>query len=319
MTTPTSKSPREAVTPVRELVAFALLGVTGLALLTALVNLIPPDLPASFSYLDYITVRSGEFSGLGASFVALPLIAAAVLAVVVAAYVGEPVAKAGLITVVAMVQVGVALLLGFIFDLLLPVINIGSEATFIETVKLALRLLASYAPAVVAGFVIFRTWHGAFFTPKPQPTASYGGYGYQAPYGQPQQPQQYGQPGAYGAPQQPQQYGQPGTYGQGAPAYGTPGQAATPGQAPTYGQPPQQYGQQQQTYGQPPQQYGAQPGYGQPGQQPAAPPPPPQPGGYGQSLGAVPPSPGTPPPVSPGAAPGDGNDPGEERTQIQPR
>ncbi len=322
MTTPSPKSPREAIAPSRELISFALIGVTGLALLSALVSLVPPDLPAHVSYLDYNALRLAEMSGLSTSFVSLLVIVPAVLAVVVAAYIGEPVTKANLVTVVALIQLGVALVLGLIFDLFLPVVNVGSDATFMETVKFGVRLLSQYAAAVVAGFVVFRTWHGAFFTPKPKPAAApFGGYGYQAPYGQPQQ-QQYGQPGAYGQP--PQQYGQPGSFNPGgaAPAggaYGAPNPATPgqPGQANPYGVPQQQQYGQPGTYGQPPQQYA--PGYGQPGQQPAAPPPPQPAGTYGQSVIGNPPSSVAPQPGAPAPASGDEDDPDEERTQIQPR
>lgn len=311
MTTPTPKSPREAFAPLRELASFALLGVTGLALLTALINLIPPDMPASFSYLDYVT------AGRNADFVALIVLASAVLAVVCAAFLGEPIARASLVTLVAMVALGVAILFGLIFDLLLPVVHLGTEGTFMDTVKFMLQRLTLVALAVVAGYLVFRVWQGAFFTPKPQPAAPYGGYGYQAPYGQPGgQPGGYGQPGAYGQPPQQQQYGQPGAAGYGqqggatpaGPGYGAPGQPAPA--APTYGQ-GQQYGQ-APTYGQNPQ-YGSQPTYGQPPGAGQPPVPGQPPAGYGAAPGSVPP-PGSPPP-----APGDGGDPGEERTQIRPQ
>src|SRR5690606_17674685 len=122
MTTPTTKSPREVFAPMREIVAFALLGVTALGLLSALLDLIPStELPPFVSYLDYVATMRGR------GFTAWPVVVSSVLAVVLVAYLGEPSARAKLVTVLATALQGVVVLFAFVFDVLLPLFPLLSD------------------------------------------------------------------------------------------------------------------------------------------------------------------------------------------------
>jgi hypothetical protein len=285
MTTSSPKPLREVLAPARELVAFALLGAVALALLTALGDLLPTDFqrPDFYSYTFYLAVNPP-------GFLTLVNVAAPVLAVLLVTAMGDPAPRARLVTIIAMVLLAVAILFGLIFELLLGFIGAVTDASFLNGVKVvALPQLVTLVLAAAALLVVFRIWQGLFYVAKPKPAApeaSWGGYGYQAQYGQ-QQPG-YGQPTQYGQPQ----YGQPGQYGQAQPA-ADPAQAHAQAQAQqaaqqaqaqqaaqqqAYGQQPGQapYGQSgypQQAYGQQPQYgqaYGQQPQYGQAPQAPAA-------------------------------------------------
>lgn len=271
MTTPSPKTFREVIAPVRVLAAFTLLGVTVFSLLLALLSLVPADrnqLLSERSYLLYLGIEPPGFL--------TPLtVAAPVIAVLIVTAIGEPPAPAKLVTLVAMITLAVAALFGFIFELALGFIGVMNELTFLDAIQLTLAHLATLALAVVGLLVLLKIWQGMFQAAKPAPAQAWGAYGYQAPYGQQQQgyPQQQAAQQQYAAQQQAaqqqaqqqyaaqygqqyqqqpgqQQYGQ--QYGQGpvsAQPYGQQAQqqyAAQYGQQ--YGQP--QYGQQPQTYGQ---------------------------------------------------------------------
>lgn len=306
MTTPSPKTFREAVAPVRALAAFMLLGVTAFALLLALLNLVPTDRGRFFSANSYLLYLGMAPPG----FLTLLTIGAPVLAVLVVTISADPPAPAKLVTLISMIMLAFVALFGFIFELALAFIGVTNELTFLDAVQITLPHLAMLALAVLGLLVILKVWQGMFQTAKPA-AQSWGAYGYQAPYGQQGYQQQYGQQPGQQAAQQPaaqQQAAQQQAAHQAAQQqaahqqYAAQQQAAQQQYAAQYGQQyaqqpgqqqPGQYGQAggQQPYGQ--QQYQAygQQQYGQ--------------SGYGQQYGQAA-SPGSPaaPPGSPVAATG---------------
>ncbi|MEH1128610.1 hypothetical protein [Micromonospora sp. CPCC 206061] len=247
---PTDGTPASKLTkPLRELAALVLLGATAVFLFVALLDLM---IPVDFDDNDFTSRSSRSFGG----FINLTTIGLPLLAVLLANHIHPPVARAKLITLVALIEYAVAAFFGVIFGLLVGVVviitDIGARAGF-ETF---LTRLAWVAVLGVAAYALVRVGRGLYFIPKPTP-----------------------QPGQYGYPQQPG-YAQP-------PPYGQPGY-------PQYAQHTAQY--QQQPYSQQPypqQPYPQQPAAQQPAPQayptsapPAAPsPPPPTP---------APPAPGQP-------------------------
>lgn len=249
---------RDALGSVREIMAFALLGVSVLALFSALVSLVPTESERSlYDYPYFVAVFSP-------GFLTLLTVVPPVLAVLLAAGFGQPVRRAKVVALLGMAVLGIALLFGLIFDVLLGFVGRVSENTFFDGARAFLSQLPLLVLTALAVFVVLRVYQSMFTAPKPQQPV-YPGYpaGYPPQYGQPH-PQQYGYPAGYG--QQPHAYGQP----------------AQPGQQPysqqpysqqAYGQPAQApgYGQPQQAYGQP-----AQPGQAPVPPQPTAAPNPPQ-------------------------------------------
>lgn len=280
MTTPSPKTFREVIAPVRVLAAFTLLGVTVFSLLLALLSLVPADrnqLLSERSYLLYLGLQPP-------GFLTPLMVAAPVIAVLIVTAIGEPPAPAKLVTLVAMITLAVAALFGFIFELALGFIGVMNELTFLDAIQLTLAHLVTLALAVVGLLVILKIWQGMFQAAKPAPAQSWGAYGYQAPYGQQQgypQQQQAAQQ-QYAAQQQAAQQQAQQQY---AAQYGQQYQQQYPAQ---YGQQYQQQPGQQQYQ----QQYGQQYGQSQYGQQPQT---------YGQAAG----SPATPPgsPAAPTGSP----------------
>jgi hypothetical protein len=318
------KSAGQFTKPLREPAALVLLGVTAVLIFAALLNLIPVG-----SGPDFVDLAARSFD----SFVNVATVGFPLLAVLLVTHIEPRTPRAKLITVVALVELAVAAVFGFLFGtviLLYRDVIQGDGPGFKSTFVSLLIALAFLVVLAVAAFAVYKVWRGLFYVPRPaapapqagvygQP-AGYGqpGYpqqGYPQAYGQPQQgyPQGYGQPQAYpqqGYPQQgyPQGYGQqpgyaePTVYGQptqavpGQPVSGQPaGQPVSGGGQPTY---PAAYGQQQPAYGQP------QPGYGQPPYptQPATAP-------YGQPVSTPPAAPTASMPTPP--AP-----PVDDRTQV---
>jgi hypothetical protein len=285
MTTSTPKTPRESLAPVRELVAFVLLGVAALLLLSAFANLVPTDFQqrGTLPYGLYLAFNPP-------GFLSLVTVVAPVLAVLLVTSLGDPAPRAKLVTVAGAVLLAVAAFFGLIFELLIAFIGMTAEVSFLDGVKGALPPAAMLVLALLGLLVVFRIWQGMFLLPKPvQPApgqAGWSGYGYP---------------------------GQPGQYGQAQPGYGQPGYpAAQPGygQQPSYGQAEHPgYGQSQHPgYGQ------AQPGYGQPAQPSAT--------GQAQppaSAQAHPPATGpAQPPASAAAQPGGAGQPTLPGTHAQP-
>ena len=278
------RSAGQVLRPLRDIAAWALVAAPAVLLFVAVIRLIPAGDGESFgsrtqdSFYGFVNVATVFF----------PL-AAVLLAVLVQPR--HP--KAGLITMIALVEYAAAAFFGVIFGVLVGLINIAgfSVRSAFEEFLARVAWLAVFG---VAAWAVYSLWRSLFHVAKPKPP-----------------------PGVYGQPQ----YGMPGAY-PGQPGYGPPpGQPAQPGQptwnqqAPMYGQPPvPPHGQPGQP-GQPPQ--APPPGWGQ---QPAAPPPsgaPTVPGMYGSPAfseptqvvpgmqpasappapSSAPPAPASPPPV----------------------
>jgi hypothetical protein len=236
MTTASPKPLRAALSPVRELAAFVLLGVAALLLLTALTNLVPTDFQRfGAPYGFYLAVRPP-------GFLSVVTVAAPVLAVLLVTTLGEPAPRARLVTVAAASLLAVASFFGLIFELLIAFVGMVAAESFLDGVKVVLPPAALLGLALLALLVVFRVWQGLFVVARPVPSApaGWGAYGYPAQYGQPQYSQpQYGQPagqpGTYGTPGYPP--AQPG-YGPPAPGHPGSGPPAQPGPASAQVPPP---------------------------------------------------------------------------------
>jgi hypothetical protein len=247
------KKANEFTLPLREIAALVLLGATALLLLVAVIRLlIPGD-----ARPDFLDRASGSFY----DFIGLDRILFPFLAVLLATHLRPAVGRARVITLVALIEYGVAAFFGVVFGLLIGFANTAGDSARSAFEQL-LEHVAYTGVLAIAAYAVFRVWQGVYYVPKPKP-----------------------QPGVYGQPQ-PGQPGQPGGYGQygyGQQPYGPPPGQQPYGQQPGYGDQTQAYpqGYGQQPYGQqpgyPPQGYGQQPGYGQPPgyptQPPTAPPP----------------------------------------------
>jgi hypothetical protein len=291
-----ARSASQYLRPLRDIAAYALVAATALMLFVAIIRLIPSGVGQDFG-----TRAQDSFY----SYVNVPTIFFPLGAVLLSLLVTPQHPNAKLVTVIAMVEYGVAAVFAVIFGILIGLINIGrfSVRTVFEELLVRAAWLAVFAVAAIATYQI---WRHMFYTPKPKPQPGvYGQPQYGVPGTHPGQPG-YGQPGqpGYGQPGQPG-YGQPGQagYGQPQPPYGYPGQPAYPGQAAYPGQPaPSDAAPGQPAWNQPG--YGAQPAYpatpppswgqpptsGQPGSSPAAPPAPSDP----SSVAATQPVPSDP-------------------------
>jgi hypothetical protein len=243
--------------PLRELSALVLVGVTGALLLLYVLELFASLLDnASFS--DRATAEFGLFVGLPTIF--LPLIA-----VLLVTLIKPNTPRAGLITMVSVVEYGVAAIFGLVclFAAFIETVSRDVDGSIVDAF---LDLLVGLVWLVLLGFaafVVFRVYQGVYYVAKPKPVALGGGYpqGYPPagyPQGYPQQAPGYPQQGQPGYPSQAAYqaaYGPSGSY----PAVPQPGNPQQPG-----GQPA-----------------GPQPAYqAQPVQQPG------QPGGYPQQAAA---------------------------------
>ncbi len=193
----TTKDPVEITAPLREWGALLLVIATAAFLLFALVDLVlAPDQAARFGVSLGFAVRAdnayGDFVGLVPVF--FPLVA-----VLLATHVKPAAGKAQLITLIALIDYGVAGLLG----LITMFVGFIHEATSNEIVSGFVTLLGRLVWLAVfafAAFVVLRVYLGAYVVAKPKPAP--GVYGYPAyPQGYPQPQQQ-----AYQYQAQPQQY-----------------------------------------------------------------------------------------------------------------
>ncbi|GLZ01102.1 hypothetical protein [Actinoplanes sp. NBRC 103695] len=300
---PESRSVLQLLRPLRDIAAWALVGVPAVLLFVSVLDLIP------FGDGDtFLTRTTGSFY----EFVNLPTIFLPLAAVLLALLVEPRHPKAKLITIIALAEYAAAAFFGVIFGFLVGLVRIAGFS--VQTALQELLARAAWLGLLaVAGYAMYGIWRGLFYVAKPKaPPGVYGQPQYGVPgtfpgqpgYGQPPQP---GQPG-HGQPPQP---GQPG-YGQpqpGQPAYGQPqpGQPS-PGE-PGYGQ-PGAFHPGQPTVPHPGQPYPGQPAQAQPGQPPSwnqqapmygQPPVGQQPPAWGQPA---PSTYGTPPPTSGAPAPG---------------
>ncbi|WP_405113585.1 hypothetical protein OG559_06955 [Micromonospora sp. NBC_01405] len=246
---------RQLTNPLRELIAFVLLGANAVLLFVGLIQLLAPTDYSTF----YSRAGSSFFSFAGLEATVLP-----VLAVLLATHVAPVVPRAKLITQVALGQYAFGALLGAL-TLLIWTVDRLAKAEVLDAFLGLLTRIAWLAIFATAAFVVVRVWRALYFSPKPKPAPGV--------YGQPQPgwPQQPGQPGpqggwapqgqqggwpdpghqaGYPAPNQPNQpggqfgqYGQPGQPGPAAGQYGQPGQqtppfAPAPQSAPPYSAPP---------------------------------------------------------------------------------
>jgi hypothetical protein len=229
--------------PLRDIAAYALVAAPGVMLFVAVIHLIPGSVGLDFGS----RVQDSFYSFVNLATIFFPL-GAVLLALLVQPR--HPQAK--LVTVLALVEYGVAAGCGVIFGVLLGLIKIAGFSVRDAFEQLLIRA-AWLAVFGVAAFATYQIWRHLFYTPRPKP-----------------------QPGVYGQPR----YGAPGTYpgqpGYGSPAPGQPGYGSPASGQPGYGSPASG----QPGYGSP---ASGQPGYGSPasGQSGYSPPTPGQPG-YGQ-------------------------------------
>jgi hypothetical protein len=240
--------------PLRELAAMVLLGATAVLLFVAILNLIPTG-----DFETFTGNAAGSFDG----FVNLVTIGLPFLAVLLANHIQPALARARVVTLVALIEYAVAVFFGVVFGLFIGVVKIADDSVF-NALKAFLARIAMLAVLAMATYALVRVARGLYFVPKPKPQP--GVYGQPAYGQQPGYPQGYGQQPGY-----PQQQGYPAGYGQPTAAY------------------PQAYGQQGQQ-----QPYGAGPAGA-----PTAPVPP-MPGPPPHAPTSTPPSHEQPPPAEPG-------------------
>lgn len=251
---------RQHTRPVREIAALVLVTVTAVLLFVAVLDLL---IPYTLGGNDFTArARDSFFAFVGLSTIGFPL-----LAVLLATHLSPPVARARLITTMALVELAVAGVFGALFGLLIGVAVIA-DTTFRGAFEALLVRASWLAVLAVAGYAVFQVWR---HQPRAAPPRPQG-------YGQPHPPQGYGPPpGQPGHP--PQGYGQQPGYP--PPNYGP--QATAPGYAhPGYAQPG---GYQSAPVSVPPAGPPPGAGYGPPGSgAPSSGPP----AGYGQQPAAYP-------------------------------
>lgn len=305
----------ETLKKLREPAALAAVAFAGLALLVAVINLLAPPSGGAVNFAD----RSYQSVD---SFLDVVVAAAAAFAVYLANHLAPALAKARLITLAALVEMGVALLFGVVTALA----QFGAQGVDGESKFLNFLLAAGHGALVaVSALFVWLTWQ--ILNPGGQRPAAgrpgqYGGWsggpgaGTGAGTGGQQYPQAAPPPGGFGWT--PQQGGTPGQSHAGQPqsgqnpgqsgptAFGQQGQAGFGQQGQGVAGAPQPFGG-DRTQLLPPVQGGQQPGqpagYEQQTQQPlppgmqgyAAPPTPWSPSGAG-SASAQPPAPQNPAP-----------------------
>jgi hypothetical protein len=219
--------------PFREIGALVLVGAAAVFLFLTFLDLVLPP------YDGFEAHAGAEFG----SFVGLVTILFPLGAVLLATHVKPALPRARLITLLAVIEYGIAALFGLITlfsGFLDQLSNTGSGALRVAFINL-LSNLVWLGLLGFAGFLVLRVWQGVYTVPRPVAPQYPQGYGYQQQqYGQPGYPQSYGY---QQQAQQPQQYGQPGypaQTGYQAPA-GYPTQAgypAAPGSIPPSSAPP---------------------------------------------------------------------------------
>jgi hypothetical protein len=185
----------DAMKKLREPAAVAAVVFAGLSLLVALLNLLAPP-GGSGSFAD---VAANQVDG----FLSVLVAAAAAFGVYLANHAGPVVLKARLITLVALIEFGVAALFGVICVLAMFGAS-GGQSRFYEFIDAVGRA----AVVAVAAWYVWLTWqqHAAVRPAPAAPSWQQSGPGYQQP-GQ-QAPGQQPPPGGFGwTPQQPQQPG----------------------------------------------------------------------------------------------------------------
>jgi hypothetical protein len=199
----------------REPAALAAVAFAGLTILAAVVNLLVP--PSSNGVSEPFANRAFDQVGV---FLDVVVAAAAAFSVYLANHVAPALAKARLITMVALAEAGVALLFGVVTALALwGADGEPGESKFLRF----LTALGGGAVVAVAALFVWLTWQGlAPPAPRPAPGGQYAPGGWQQQGGPaagqqyPPQAPQGPPPGGFGwSPQQ--QPGQPGQPGQSGP------------------------------------------------------------------------------------------------------
>ncbi|HZP50044.1 hypothetical protein [Actinocrinis sp.] len=225
----------ETLKKLREPAALAAVVFAGLTLLVAVINLLAP--PSSNGFSEPFANRAHDQVG---TFLDVVVAAAAAFAVYLANHVTPALAKARLITLAALVEMGVALLFGLVTALAqFGADGIGGEGKFLTFVM----AIGEGVVVVVAALFVWMTWqilnpqtarpsgqgsqYGGGWTAGPgagtgagqggqqyaQPGPPPGGFGWTPQQGAGQPGQQAGQPGPAGFGQQPGQSG-PTAFGQ---------------------------------------------------------------------------------------------------------
>ncbi|WFE33841.1 hypothetical protein [Micromonospora sp. WMMD975] len=206
--------------PLRELAALVLLGANAVLLFVGLLRLlVPVD--------DYSTFGSRAGSTFYA-FVGLEATVLPLLAVLLATHIRPTLAKAKLITLVALIEYGVSAVFG-VLTFLIWLLGRLADGEVLDAFLGLLTRAAWLAIFAVAAYVVFKLWRTLYYVPKPKPQP--GVYG-QAQPGWPQQPGGYPAPGGYPPAGVPAQPGHPSA---GYPQAGAPPQPGWP-QAGPYGQ-----------------------------------------------------------------------------------
>jgi hypothetical protein len=202
----------------REPAALAAVVFAGLVLLVAVINLLAP--PSSYGNEPFSNRAYDQVT----AFLDVTVAVALALSVYLANYLEPALAKARLITLIALIEAGVAALFGVVSALaLFGASGVPGEAKFLRF----LQGVGGGAAVAAAGLFVWLTWQQ--LAPAPKATVGHPGgqFGGAWPGGGPgagqgyPQPQQAPPPGGFGwAPQQQPQspYGQqPGVPGQGVP------------------------------------------------------------------------------------------------------
>lgn len=200
-----SASASQTTKPLREFGALVLVGANAVFLVVALLNLLFAQ--NDFGTPEFPLRAAGSFDG----FVSLTTIALPFVAVLLATHVQPPIARARMVTLVALVEYGISAFFGAFFGVLVGIVGLVERSAWGAFLALLTRL-AWLTLLGAAAFTVLRVWNAHFTQPKPQPQPQPQPGFYGPGYGQPGYPQQggypyppYGQPAGFGQPP----YGQP--------------------------------------------------------------------------------------------------------------
>ena len=193
-------SASQTTKPLRDLGALVLVGANAVFLVVALLNLLFTD--NDFLASSFPTRAARSFDG----FVNLATIALPFVAVLLATHVQPAIARARLITLVALVEYGVSIFFGAFFGLLVGLVGLVENSAWTAFLALLTRL-AWLALLVTAAHIVYAS--GARISPRRSRSRSRSRASTGRRYGQPGYPQHGGYPYP---PYQSAGYGQP--YGQ---------------------------------------------------------------------------------------------------------
>lgn len=211
------KRASEFTKPVRDLLAFVLLGANAVLLFFAVVDLLIPYDFDPRGFTGRADAQFGSFAGFVP--VVFPLVA-----VLITTHIAPASARSRLITLAALIEYAVSALFGVVcmFAAFVGTVESGTFSSVRAGFENFLRQLVQLAVLAAVGYLLARVWKGMYAVPRPVTPQGYG---------QPYAPAGYGQPGApagYGQPLTPGAYPTPGhgvstqAYGQPYPGYGYP-------------------------------------------------------------------------------------------------